>query len=302
MRSVNKVLSLLLLLAVLLGAAPAAQADIFPKPVTFSAGQVLPAASLNSDFDTIYNGVNGNLSNVNIKTAAAIDPAKMDLTKAYGPILRAAASTCFSAGNTGDTQPRCEITSDGKLKMGPGGSSAVDRILERVNTGGIAGFRIRNAANTAFLDIQADRCIAETNFAFSGSLPTATVFDGTQRFLMVETAGQTFQSASIYIASDQTITAAGALSLTHSLGRRPTFIKTFLVCQTGELGYTAADIVEQAPGYNGVANSGVSIVPTTTTLEVRYGSAATTFTIIRKDTGASAAATNANWKMRFIAF
>lgn len=56
------------------------------KPYTFSAGAVIIASEHNSDFDTIYNCINGNISNANISNSAAIAYSKLALT---GAILNA---------------------------------------------------------------------------------------------------------------------------------------------------------------------------------------------------------------------
>jgi len=49
------------------------------KPNTFSAGATIFAAEHNSNFDTIYNDFNGNITNVNIASGAAISDTKLDL-------------------------------------------------------------------------------------------------------------------------------------------------------------------------------------------------------------------------------
>lgn len=109
----------------------------------------------------------------------------------------------------------------------------------------------------------------------------------------------TFQS------SDQTITAAGALTLAHSLGRTPSSVWIALVCQTNEAGYTAGQVVlfggSQTTTFVANENGGYSTIVDGTNLTVRYGSDATTFSIPHATTGAATALTNANWKARFFA-
>ena len=56
------------------------------KPYTFSAGASIIASEHNSNFDTIYNSHNGNISNSNISTSAAIAYSKLSLA---GSILNA---------------------------------------------------------------------------------------------------------------------------------------------------------------------------------------------------------------------
>ena len=104
-----------------------------------------------------------------------------------------------------------------------------------------------------------------------------------------------------FTSSDQTITAAGALTLAHSMAAVPALIQCLLVAQNSVLGYTAGDIMVINPAVNSAGtntNNGLSIVPDATNVNIRFGSNANTFDILRKDTGASAGVTNTDWKLR----
>lgn len=101
-----------------------------------------------------------------------------------------------------------------------------------------------------------------------------------------------------YTSSQQTITTAGSLTLAHSQGTRPKHVHAYLVCQTAELNYTAGDVYILAYGNQG-NNQGMSIVADATNLVIRFGSAASVFSVINKTTGASSNITNANWKVVF---
>jgi len=50
------------------------------KPNTFTAGQTADGSAVNSNFDTIYNDYNGNITNANIAAGAAIAGSKLDLS------------------------------------------------------------------------------------------------------------------------------------------------------------------------------------------------------------------------------
>ncbi len=54
--------------------------SIISLPFTFSAGAVIIASQHNSNFSTIYNDYNGNITNENIAGGAAIDYSKLNLT------------------------------------------------------------------------------------------------------------------------------------------------------------------------------------------------------------------------------
>jgi hypothetical protein len=98
-----------------------------------------------------------------------------------------------------------------------------------------------------------------------------------------------------FTSSDQTITSAGLLTLAHSLGAAPKLVQCYLVCQTGELGYTAADVVLVNFGFN---DQSMSVRIDATNVLVRFGSSAGAFAVTRADTGAGATITNANWRLR----
>lgn len=115
----------------------------------------------------------------------------------------------------------------------------------------------------------------------------------------LKTYFDTLYIAPTYTSTDQTITAAGSLTLAHGLGTQPKHVHVLLVNQTAELGYSINDVMILAYGGNAGNNSGISIVPDATNLNIRFGSAANLFNIVRKDTGATANITNANWKVRF---
>ncbi len=103
-----------------------------------------------------------------------------------------------------------------------------------------------------------------------------------------------------FISTDQTITSAGSLSLAHGLGGAPVIVQAFLICQTGEFGYTAGDVLlsNLAMSDSGSDSYGVSIVATATNIDLRFGANANTFLALNKTTGAGAQLSNANWKLR----
>ena len=55
------------------------------KTYTYIAGQKIYAAQVNTNFDTLYNVINGNLDHTNISDAASIAYSQLDLS-AFGDI------------------------------------------------------------------------------------------------------------------------------------------------------------------------------------------------------------------------
>lgn len=108
-----------------------------------------------------------------------------------------------------------------------------------------------------------------------------------------------------FFSAQQTITAAGALTLAHGMATIPRLLQVTLVCQTGEGGYTAGDILLVPTSYTDTSAGnqyGASVVPDATNLNIRYGSYANTWFIPRKDNGNEFGITNANWKAVFSAW
>jgi hypothetical protein len=107
-------------------------------------------------------------------------------------------------------------------------------------------------------------------------------------------------AATLYTSADQTITAAGLLTLPHGLASTPHHIHFVLVNVTAELNYTTGQILP-LDGFAQGNNQGISCVPDATNLVLRYGSSATVFSIMNKTTGAISNITPANWKLRVYA-
>jgi len=72
------------------------------KPSTFSSGETIRSAEVNSNFDTIYNDYNGNITNANIASGAAIAGSKLDLS-APGTIGATTPAVASFSNITADT-------------------------------------------------------------------------------------------------------------------------------------------------------------------------------------------------------
>jgi hypothetical protein len=87
-------------------------AGLVSIPYVFVAGQTLPAAQLNADFATLYNLVNGNISNANINAAAAISSTKINFVAASFPLtaLNHQAAGTIVANITGGSASPTAVT------------------------------------------------------------------------------------------------------------------------------------------------------------------------------------------------
>lgn len=105
-----------------------------------------------------------------------------------------------------------------------------------------------------------------------------------------------------YESPEQTITAAGLLTLAHGLGTKRLLIQWHLVCKIAEANYAVGNEVPINISMVGFNNGqDMSATVDATNISVRYGNAAgsggTVFQLPNKTTGARVSLTNANWRL-----
>lgn len=110
-----------------------------------------------------------------------------------------------------------------------------------------------------------------------------------------------------FISSQQTLTSGGTLTLPHSLGGKPLFITTTLVCQSSENGFSTGDELTINLGSpisaTGSVNTGGSVTWDITNVYVTFTSQSTIFSnMTNKSNGGRADLTNGNWKLVIRAF
>jgi hypothetical protein len=88
------------------------------KPFIFTDGQVAEAPQVNSDLDTLYNVVNGNLSNTNISASAAIVDSKLAQITTGGKVSGAALTSLSSIPAGAGVIPAANIVGVGVLGDG----------------------------------------------------------------------------------------------------------------------------------------------------------------------------------------
>ena len=192
-----------------------ARAASITLPYGFSSGQILTSTELNSDFNTIYSDYNGNITNVNIATGAAIALSKI----AFNPgasIIDAMATNNLTLGSglLTDTLPRVTMTSDGYLEFGPGGSAALDIGLQRSTANTLQLFV--PGGGTPVLDMNSGNI---TNINNIGSFVVPVANGGTNATAL----GTAYQVASVNAGATAVayttlpIVAQGRLSLSSTL-------------------------------------------------------------------------------------
>lgn len=106
--------------------------------------------------------------------------------------------------------------------------------------------------------------------------------------------------AADYDSGNQTITAAGLLTLAHSLGEVPVLIKAYLVCTTTQANWAVNDeydLSAHMPQNATTLGTGAAIYYDSTNIYVRFGSNSNTFIGLNKTTGAYANFTNSSWRL-----
>lgn len=101
-------------------------------------------------------------------------------------------------------------------------------------------------------------------------------------------------------STDQTITAAGLLTIPHGFGAVPEFCVFFLKCTTADIGFSVNDIVQWGTVQyttNTAVERGLISWSDDTNIYVRFGSSDPTFTIYNKSTGAIENITNSSWRL-----
>jgi hypothetical protein len=102
-----------------------------------------------------------------------------------------------------------------------------------------------------------------------------------------------------YQSPAQTITAAGALTLAHGLGREPIVFERYLVCiTTGDGNFVAGDKAYINANYstNSTTAAGCWQDANATNILIRFGSDANTFRVLDKTSGSAVTLTNARWQ------
>lgn len=276
--------------------------------------EVIKVTSRSTDVLTIVRGQDGTSArawnagdSIELRIPAALlTELKTDIDAASTHIAAAAgahAATAISnipAGNIAATTVQAALNELDGEKL-----AIANALSELTGTQATARTNIGAAASGANTDITSlnapalGAATATTQGAADNTTKVATT-------AMVQSAIAAIPSAAFtksYTSADQTITAGGSLTLAHSLGGAPVLMQAYLVAQNSVLGYTAGDIT---PAYFNEASTsadrGMSVVPDATNINVRFGAAANTFVILRKDTGAGALITNTDWKVRFRAW
>jgi len=107
--------------------------------------------------------------------------------------------------------------------------------------------------------------------------------------------------ASKAISSDYAITSSGTQTFTHGLGAIPAAIKYELVCTSNDNGFTTGQVVDALCCMNPQVERGFIPAISSTTIVIRFGSAASVFQSTPAGGGSATALDNTKWTFRITA-
>ena len=195
------------------------------------------------------------------------------------------------------------------LPLASGGTGASSVTAYAVVTGNSGGTGFSSVAPSTNGNVLTSNGTAWTSAALAvpSAASTAVTQTGASTTTYVTPAGLlgAIGFSADFVSSDQTITAAGALTIAHGLGRAPLFVQMALICQSSELGYTTGMVVPYPVGQRSTSSFdtyGAAVVTDSTNLSVRYGSISVVFSIMNFSTGDGANIDPTKWKVRFYAF
>ena len=104
-----------------------------------------------------------------------------------------------------------------------------------------------------------------------------------------------------FVSSDQIIISSGLLTIAHGLTSTPNIIVAELICLVAELGFSVGDIVSISFA-SAEKERGITVLPDSTNLVIRYGKNGDVFNILDFTEGKSQNLTNENWSLRMTAY
>lgn len=173
------------------------------------------------------------------------------------------------------------------------------------NQGGLDTGAVGNNTYFIWAIHRTDTLVTDVLFSLSATSPTMPANYTKKKRIgavhRVSAANEAPFPVDKFASSAQTITAAGALTIPHYLGVKPSAVFVELICASAEHNYSVGDVIQLPPvdSSGAASGQGVSIEKNdATNLNIRYGSAAATFIVVNKTDGTVESATNASWKMR----
>lgn len=198
-------------------------------PWTFVPATTADANQVNANFTAITTWGNGNISNVNIASNAAISLSKLGLNPGGSAFNQSTTgATTWGSGLTTDVVQRITMTTDKGLEFGPGASGALDCAIQRSTTKTLqlndtAGGPITLDMNSGTITNFSLGTVSVTNFQVNSTLTVGKTGTSTGQIVI---QGTTSGSASITVPA-----IAGNATLTLPTAN-PTVNNQYVIGQT----------------------------------------------------------------------
>ena len=121
---------------------------------------------------------------------------------------------------------------------------------------------------------------------------------GTINAAIYDQGNRVHSLTTMFASAEQTITAAGSLTVAHGLGSAPSLARMYAICKTIEHNWSVSQVVEVASFASGITSSyGLSWYADSTYIYIRFGSTAATLLVHNWATGTVSPITNTNWNL-----
>jgi hypothetical protein len=292
------------------------EANQMAVPLDMNSNDILNVNNLDVQGFSIQNqSINGFVQiATEAATAASLSEANAGVseTNAAASAVRAEAAAILTEGTnlaiigTGDSRTITSSTgADALIPVATQTVAGFSSIGDKIKLDGIAaGAQVNVATNLSTSSTSTSVTVASST-GTSAVLPVATIIFAGVMSAADKLKIDTDPISKQYVSPDQTIVAAGLVTLSHGLAVVPKLVMVSLVCQTAEFGYLVGDVVPVPPNSNSSANSdgfGPAIRLTSSQIIVRYGSTAAVFIILSATTGSIVSITPANWRLRIGAY
>lgn len=239
------------------------------KTYTFTVGATIIASEHNSNFDTLYNCINGNIDNDNIKSSAAIVDSKLSQITTASKVSGAALTSLSSV---------------------PAGAGDIPSANMSTNACVLTG-----AQTVAGVKTFSDKPVLPATTPTGNEATSATYVDG--KFT-------TLGLSKSFTSSNQTVPAAGSLiTVAHGMSASPVIVQLKAVCTTTEGNWSVNDeiFIDRSNMSTATVTSFNAIYADSTNVYMRV-SDSISLILANKTTGAAFVATAASWKFKFVAF
>lgn len=141
--------------------------------------------------------------------------------------------------------------------------------------------------------------LASPTFTGSPAAPTAGPGASTTQVATTAFVQQALTFKDAYTSTEQTITPAGALTLPHGLGIRPSLIQVQLVCKVANAGYAVGDHVIANNHINTASSlsAGQSIIIDATNINIKFGSVTGVYQLISPVNGTTSTIVSDSWRL-----